>query len=105
METSLYSFYLRAPKIENPYYETKSYKFSEKVVTAQDDATDDDKRPSRLNTNDIALNELNSHIDDVALQLNGNIDEVTLRLNRHIDDVALQFDKLTRLVEKMVDAS
>jgi hypothetical protein len=55
LETSLYSFYLKTPEIENPYYEMKEYKFSERVVRAQDDDSEDDKRPSTLTIDDLAL--------------------------------------------------
>ena len=103
METSLYSFYLKAPEIENPYYETKTYKFSEKVVTAQDDSADE-KPPSTLTIDDVAL-KLDSRIDDVALKLDSRIDDVALKLDSRYDDVALRLDKLTHLVEKIVDAS
>ena len=78
LETSLYSVYLRPPVIENPYFEKKRYKFSEKVVNAKDIKKQDDERTSTLS------------IDDVARRLDTRIDDVTQRL-----------DNIRRLVEKV----
>jgi hypothetical protein len=66
--------------IENPYYEAKRYKFSEKVVNAQDNDEQDDERPSTP-----------------------TVDDVARRLDSHIEDVSLRFDDLTRLVEKIAN--